>query len=76
MAEIVPFPEEAGRRKPDLNEPEADGPDIAVTPRAEVVIFPGVRIERQNFTLADRLPRRRRAASPDKGDGNPRLGQG
>ncbi len=75
MAEIVPFPDEAGRRKPDLNEPEADGPAVAVTSRAEVVIFPGVRIERQNFTLADRLPRRR-AGSPDKGDGKPRLGQG
>jgi hypothetical protein len=28
---------------------------------ADVVIFPGVRIERQNFSLADRLARPKRA---------------
>jgi len=73
MADIVPFPHEAGRRKPDMSEPDTDKPANASAPHAEVVIFPGIRIERLNFTLADRLPRR---ATPDKGGGKPRLGQG
>jgi len=32
--------------------------------RAEVVIFPGVRIERHEFSLADRVVPRRKRSSP------------
>lgn len=32
--------------------------------RAEVVIFPGVRIERREFSLADRVMARRKSSSP------------
>ena len=32
--------------------------------RAEVVIFPGVRMERREFSLADRVVPRRKGSSP------------
>lgn len=33
---------------------------------AEIVIFPGIRIERYDFSLADRLPPQRRRGRPSR----------
>lgn len=75
MADILPFPKGAGRRKPDLSDLRPGAPVLRGRICAEIVIFPGVRIERRNFTLADRLPARKSACS-DNGDGKPRHGRG
>lgn len=53
MSAVIPFP--TSRTRP-LRETAPSGP-------AEVVIFPGVRIERIEFDLAERLPMSRRNAS-------------
>jgi hypothetical protein len=55
MGTIVTFP-----RERMLGGGRMAGPDAG-----EVIIFPGVQIERQDFTLADRVspPRRRRRPS-------------
>ena len=53
MNSVIAFPAE--RLKPADTAARRGG--------AEIVIFPGVRIERREFNLADRVaPRRRRAA--------------
>jgi hypothetical protein len=54
MGTVVEFP--ANRVMP------ADGSRLQS--QAEVVIFPGVRIERCEFSLADRVVPRRKRASP------------
>ena len=50
MAEIIEFPHgrEISRRRGKKSAP------------AQVIIFPGVRIERREFSLGDRLPRAQR----------------
>ena len=53
MAEIVKL--QAFRRKTPAHRD--------LTSSAEVVIFPGVRIERQTFSLADRLVKRKDVAA-------------
>ena len=53
MSAIIPFP--TSRVRPLR---EADGAG-----HAEVIIFPGVRVERLNFDLAERLPAGRRKSS-------------
>ena len=72
MAEILAFPAESGRRIPDLGGLRADAPAPVPMGPAEIVIFPGIRIERHGFSLADRLPRQRPAGD----DGKPRHGSG
>ena len=54
MNSVIAFP--AGRLKP--------AGSVRSGGSAEIVIFPGVRIERREFNLADRVavPRRRRAS--------------
>lgn len=53
MATVLKFP--IGRTKP--------GPRNRQSVNCEVVIFPGVRIERGDFHLSDRLPALRQANS-------------
>lgn len=72
MAEILAFPAESGRREPDLDGSRATSEPALPAGPAEIVIFPGVRIERHSFSLADRLPRQ----LPAGDDGNPRRGRG
>ncbi len=60
MTTLVPFPIEKARRSASGEK----GPD------AMIIIFPGVRIERMDFSLADRLPTRgnRRTSQAQKFD--------
>lgn len=53
MTTLVRFPIEKCRR------PEAGAPEF----KTAIIIFPGVRIERMDFSLADRLPSRGRRGS-------------
>lgn len=57
MSAVIPFP--TSRVRP-LREAGDVGP-------AEVVIFPGVQIERMDFDLAERLPKRCRLSSKQVG---------
>jgi hypothetical protein len=60
MTTLVPFPIDKARRSASGEK----GPD------AMIIIFPGVRIERMDFSLADRLPPRgtRRTSQAQKFD--------
>lgn len=49
MSAVIEFP--AGRAK------KSSGTDTSF--QAEIIIFPGVRIERMEFSLADRIPPRK-----------------
>jgi hypothetical protein len=53
MATIVEFPQQL-----------REAPRAATGDNAEIVIFPGVRIERRAFSLAGRLPPARRRGRP------------
>jgi hypothetical protein len=53
MSAVIPFPTS---RSPQLREAGDTGP-------AKIIIFPGVRIERTGFDLADRLPSGRKSSS-------------
>ena len=54
MGTILTFPRDRLRRKAER----------VLEGSAEIVIFPGVRIERYDFSLADRLPPQRRRGRP------------
>ncbi|HTN96653.1 MAG TPA: hypothetical protein VL101_06730 [Nordella sp.] len=56
MGTILTFPRD---RVPQRADRAHEGP-------AEIVIFPGVRIERYDFSLADRLPPQRRRGRPSR----------
>ena len=56
MGTILTFPRD---RVPQRAAKAHEGP-------AEIVIFPGVRIERYDFSLADRLPPPRRRGRPSR----------
>ena len=56
MGTILTFPRD---RLPQSAKPVHSGP-------AEIVIFPGIRIERYDFSLADRLPPPRRRGRPSR----------
>jgi hypothetical protein len=56
MGTILTFPRE---RLPQSATPTLSEP-------AEIVIFPGIRIERYDFSLADRLPPPRRRGGPSR----------
>ncbi|MEM7426897.1 MAG: hypothetical protein AAF441_12450 [Pseudomonadota bacterium] len=58
QAEIIVFPVETGRVK-------RKGRKLS---SAQVIIFPGVRIERREYSLGDRLPKKPRkiSAASDK----------
>ncbi|VAW13607.1 hypothetical protein MNBD_ALPHA09-1764 [hydrothermal vent metagenome] len=71
MASIVSFPNWAGRRTPDFSDPGPGGAKLTKRNKAEIVIFPGIRIERQKFSPADRLP-----ARPGLKTGKPRHERG
>jgi hypothetical protein len=70
MADILEFKAASKRAKPAdaANAANAAG---SVPQTGEIVIFPGVRIERTGFSLADRLKRTaglRRAVVGDRGE--------
>lgn len=73
MADILAFPAETGRRVPDLETSRPSAAPAQPGRLAEIVIFPGVRVERHDRPLAERLPPRKR---PAEGDGKPRRGRG
>jgi hypothetical protein len=56
MGTILTFPRD---RLPQSAKQNLSGP-------AEIVIFPGIRIERYDFSLADRLPPPRRRGRPSR----------
>lgn len=56
MGTILTFPRD---RLPQSARQNLSGP-------AEIVIFPGIRIERYDFSLADRLPPPRRRGRPSR----------
>lgn len=56
MGTLLTFPRD---RVPQRASMAQEGP-------AEIVIFPGVRIERYDFSLADRLPPPRRRGRPSR----------
>lgn len=55
MKKVVRFPLERTRMNPDQQPGNA---------QAEIIIFPGVRIERREFCLGDRQAKSRRPRSP------------
>lgn len=58
MGTILTFPRDRDRL--------SKGTGTAHQGPAEIVIFPGVRIERYDFSLADRLPPPRRRGRPSR----------